>query len=210
MTHSPPAGSRGARRATRANAGDASRPLALHVADGPAGLRCRVVVALASSSPPRSYRPRSLCLQMDDRRARPSGCQATGRPSSAPDGHHCPDHAGRRQRCRPHPPQRLQQPPRRALCQGRPARGPPARLQDLRPHARAVAPYHLERRTGGLSRVIARGINGIETIVRFTILNTVPTVLEFLLAAAIIASQFDWTYLVVVAVDGRRSMSGSR
>ena len=34
--------------------------------------------------------------------------------------------------------------------------------------------YHLQRRTGGLSRVIERGVNGIETIVRFTILNTRP------------------------------------
>ena len=41
--------------------------------------------------------------------------------------------------------------------------------------------YHLQRRTGGLSRVIERGVNGIETIVRFTILNTVPTILEFAL-----------------------------
>jgi hypothetical protein len=32
--------------------------------------------------------------------------------------------------------------------------------------------FHLERRTGGLSRVIERGTKGIETIVRFTILNT--------------------------------------
>ncbi len=39
--------------------------------------------------------------------------------------------------------------------------------------------FHLERRTGGLSRIIERGTKGIETIVRFTILNTVPTVLEF-------------------------------
>jgi ABC-type bacteriocin/lantibiotic exporter with double-glycine peptidase domain len=35
--------------------------------------------------------------------------------------------------------------------------------------------FHLERRTGGLSRVIERGTKGIETIVRFTILNTAPT-----------------------------------
>ena len=32
--------------------------------------------------------------------------------------------------------------------------------------------FHLQRRTGGLSRIIERGIKGIETIVRFTILNT--------------------------------------
>jgi ATP-binding cassette, subfamily B, heavy metal transporter len=60
--------------------------------------------------------------------------------------------------------------------------------------------YHLQRRTGGLQRVIERGVNGIETIVRFTILNSVPTVIEFLLAAAVITYQFDWTYLLVVAV----------
>jgi ABC-type transport system involved in Fe-S cluster assembly fused permease/ATPase subunit len=35
--------------------------------------------------------------------------------------------------------------------------------------------FHLERRTGGLSRIIERGTKGIETIVRFTILNTAPT-----------------------------------
>ena len=39
--------------------------------------------------------------------------------------------------------------------------------------------FHLERRTGGLSRIIERGTKGIETIVRFTILNTAPTILEF-------------------------------
>jgi ATP-binding cassette subfamily B protein len=60
--------------------------------------------------------------------------------------------------------------------------------------------YHLTRRTGGLSRIIERGINGIETIVRFTILNTLPTILEFVFSAAIIAYQFNWVYLLVVAV----------
>ncbi len=58
--------------------------------------------------------------------------------------------------------------------------------------------FHLQRRTGGLQRVIERGVNGIETIVRFTILNTIPTFLEFAFAAGIIAWQFDWKYLVVV------------
>jgi ATP-binding cassette subfamily B protein len=60
--------------------------------------------------------------------------------------------------------------------------------------------YHLQRRTGGLSRIIERGINGIEVVVRFTILNTLPTFLEFGFAAAVIAYQFDWKYLAVVAV----------
>jgi ATP-binding cassette, subfamily B, heavy metal transporter len=57
--------------------------------------------------------------------------------------------------------------------------------------------FHLERRTGGLSRVIERGTKGIETIVRFTILSTLPTVLEFALTAVI----FWWTYgLAYVAI----------
>jgi ATP-binding cassette subfamily B protein len=60
--------------------------------------------------------------------------------------------------------------------------------------------YHLQRRTGGLSRIIERGVSGIETIVRLTILNSVPTLIEFLLAAGVIAWQFDWVYLAVVAV----------
>ncbi|MEJ5079304.1 ABCB family ABC transporter ATP-binding protein/permease [Ochrobactrum sp. MYb379] len=59
--------------------------------------------------------------------------------------------------------------------------------------------FHLERRTGGLSRVIERGTKGIETIVRFTILNTLPTVLEFALTAVIFAFAYGFSYLLVVA-----------
>ena len=59
--------------------------------------------------------------------------------------------------------------------------------------------FHLERRTGGLSRIIERGTKGIETIVRFTILNTAPTVLEFALTAVIFAVAYGWLYVVVVA-----------
>lgn len=60
--------------------------------------------------------------------------------------------------------------------------------------------FHLERRTGGLSRIIERGTKGIETIVRFVILNTAPTVLEFALTALIFAVFYGWIYVVVVAV----------
>ena len=60
--------------------------------------------------------------------------------------------------------------------------------------------FHLERRTGGLSRVIERGVKGIETIVRFTMLATAPTILEFALTAGIFAFAYGWLYLLVVAV----------
>ena len=59
--------------------------------------------------------------------------------------------------------------------------------------------FHLDRRTGGLSRVIERGVKGIETIVRFTILSSVPTVLEFALTAAIFGFSYGISYLIVVA-----------
>lgn len=60
--------------------------------------------------------------------------------------------------------------------------------------------YHLQRRTGGLSRVIERGTKGIESIVRFTILNGVPTIIEFAFMAVVIWLQFGWLYVVVISV----------
>ena len=60
--------------------------------------------------------------------------------------------------------------------------------------------FHLERRTGGLSRIIERGVKGIEAIVRFTILNTAPTVLEFALTAIIFAVAYGWIYVAIIAV----------
>ncbi|WP_332060357.1 ABCB family ABC transporter ATP-binding protein/permease [Bartonella sp. CB74] len=63
--------------------------------------------------------------------------------------------------------------------------------------------FHLERRTGGLSRVIERGTKGIEAIVRFSILNTVPTVLEFVLTALVFYVSYGGLYfLIVVATVG--------
>lgn len=60
--------------------------------------------------------------------------------------------------------------------------------------------FHLERRTGGLSRIIERGIKGIESIVRFTILNTAPTILEFALSAIIFLVSYGWLYFLIVVL----------
>ncbi|WP_246717231.1 ABCB family ABC transporter ATP-binding protein/permease [Oricola nitratireducens] len=60
--------------------------------------------------------------------------------------------------------------------------------------------FHLERRTGGLSRIIERGTKGIETIVRFTILNTAPTIIEFALTAVIFGFTYGWQYVAVTGV----------
>jgi ATP-binding cassette subfamily B protein len=59
--------------------------------------------------------------------------------------------------------------------------------------------FHLQRRTGGLSRVIERGTRGIEAIVRFTILNGAPTIVEFALMAAVIWWQLGFAYVLVIA-----------
>lgn len=60
--------------------------------------------------------------------------------------------------------------------------------------------FHLERRTGGLSRIIERGTKGIETLVRFTILNLAPTVLEFALTAVIFLVAYGLSYVTVAAL----------
>ncbi len=58
--------------------------------------------------------------------------------------------------------------------------------------------FHLERRTGGLSRVVERATRAIELIIRMGILNVAPTVLEFLLIAAVLLYFFDVSYVLVI------------
>lgn len=60
--------------------------------------------------------------------------------------------------------------------------------------------FHLQRRTGGLSRVIERGVKGIETIVRFSMLNTAPAIIEFFVVGVVFATMFGVSYLAVVVL----------
>ena len=60
--------------------------------------------------------------------------------------------------------------------------------------------YHLERKTGGLTRILERGRAAIETIVRMIMLTGVPTAVEFLLYIAVFLFQFDWRYAAIVIV----------
>ena len=60
--------------------------------------------------------------------------------------------------------------------------------------------FHLERKTGGLTRVLERGRNGIEIIVRMVILQAVPTLVEVLLMVGVLLWVFDWRYVAVVLV----------
>ena len=58
--------------------------------------------------------------------------------------------------------------------------------------------FHLERRTGGLSRIVSRGTMGIDTVLRFALFNTIPTILEIALVAGVLAWSFGWSYAGVV------------
>ena len=60
--------------------------------------------------------------------------------------------------------------------------------------------YHLQRRMGGLSRIIERGTKGIENVVRFAMLNTIPTIIEFVIVGPLFLVLFGVTYLAVLVV----------
>lgn len=58
--------------------------------------------------------------------------------------------------------------------------------------------FHLERKTGGLTRVLERGRNAIETIVRMVILQLAPTIVELALIVWVLLYQFDWRYVLAI------------
>jgi ATP-binding cassette subfamily B protein len=60
--------------------------------------------------------------------------------------------------------------------------------------------FHLDRQTGGLSRVIERGVKGIEFVLAFMMFNIIPTLLEILLVCAILWGLFDVWYALVTFV----------
>jgi len=59
--------------------------------------------------------------------------------------------------------------------------------------------FHLERKTGALTRVLERGRDAIETLTRMTVLNAFPTALEFALILGVMFFQFDWRYAAITA-----------
>jgi len=60
--------------------------------------------------------------------------------------------------------------------------------------------YHLERKTGGLTRILERGRNAIETIVRMVLLQLLPTIVELALIVWVLLFHFDWRYVVVIMI----------
>ncbi len=60
--------------------------------------------------------------------------------------------------------------------------------------------FHLERKTGGLTRVLERGRDGIEQLTRMTLMTFLPTIVELVLVLAVCAIEFDWRYIVTIVV----------
>jgi ATP-binding cassette subfamily B protein len=66
-------------------------------------------------------------------------------------------------------------------------------------HNRELA-FHLDRKTGGLARDIERGTNGISFLLRFTLFNIVPTLLEIVMVAGILFVAFNVGYVLAILV----------
>jgi ATP-binding cassette, subfamily B, heavy metal transporter len=58
--------------------------------------------------------------------------------------------------------------------------------------------FHVERKTGGLTRVLERGRAGIENISRMALMTLIPTIVEFVLILAVCYLEFDWRYIVTI------------
>ncbi|MDO6824830.1 ABC transporter ATP-binding protein/permease [Marinobacter sp. 1_MG-2023] len=66
-------------------------------------------------------------------------------------------------------------------------------------HDRELA-FHLDRKTGGLARDIERGTTGISFLLRFTLFNIVPTLLEILMVAGILLVAFNASYVLAILI----------
>jgi len=57
--------------------------------------------------------------------------------------------------------------------------------------------FHLDRQTGGMTRDIERGTNGISTLLSYLLFSILPVILEFALVAAVLLGRFDWRFAAV-------------
>src|SRR5688500_8778062 len=57
--------------------------------------------------------------------------------------------------------------------------------------------FHLDRQTGGMTRDIERGTNGISTLLSYLLFSILPVILEFALVAAVLLRRFDWRFAAI-------------
>ncbi len=60
--------------------------------------------------------------------------------------------------------------------------------------------YHITRKTGGLSRIIERGVKGVDFLLRFMLFSVGPLILELTMVSVLFAVLFGWQYMVVVVI----------
>jgi len=60
--------------------------------------------------------------------------------------------------------------------------------------------FHLERKTGGISRDLERGTKSLSSIMNYLVFNIIPTMAEFLLVATILLKQYNWKFAFVTLV----------
>ena len=66
-------------------------------------------------------------------------------------------------------------------------------------HALPLA-FHLDRQTGGLSRVIERGAKSVEMLLTMAVFHILPTLLEMVLVCGILWALFDWRYAAAALI----------
>ncbi len=60
--------------------------------------------------------------------------------------------------------------------------------------------YHITRKTGGLSRIIERGVKGVDFLLRFLLFSVGPLIIELILTAIVLGAYFDLSYLAVLVI----------
>jgi ATP-binding cassette subfamily B protein len=60
--------------------------------------------------------------------------------------------------------------------------------------------YHLDRKTGGITRDLERGTNSLSSILNYLVFNIIPTAAEFMLVAAILLGQYEPRFAIVTFV----------
>jgi len=73
-------------------------------------------------------------------------------------------------------------------------------LETFRHLHRLSLRYHITRKTGGLSRVMERGVKGVEFLLRFMLFSIGPLILKLLIVAGIFYLEFGFIYMAIVLI----------
>ena len=73
-------------------------------------------------------------------------------------------------------------------------------LETFRHMHRLSLRYHITRKTGGLSRVMERGVKGVEFLLRFMLFSIGPLILKLLIVAGIFYLEFGFIYMAIVLI----------